>query len=360
VKYARNVWYPLTWADEVGRELSRHMVLEEAIVVFRRENGKIAALQDACPHRLAPLSLGRLKGDSIECGYHGMTFDCSGKCVRIPGQDIIPGSAVVRAYPTEEKYGLVWIWMGNPALADPSTLFQLDQYDDPDWRAVKGGTLRIECNYLSLCDNLLDPAHVTFVHPTTLGTPAGATVPVNNVYAERGIIVWRWIRDAPAIPLFAKYGKFSSNVDRWHYYNYTAPCFFAIDMGSCLTGTIENMEDRGEGVQMFACHLLTPVDEKTVLQHWFYVRNFRIDERGMEDELTADMERAFNEDKVVLQRIQQEEEREAERGKPYKRIVLGIDAAPRRMRKMIEQMIADEERKESNVAVSVRLEKTET
>ena len=356
MKYVRNVWYPLGWAEDIGRELSRHMVLEEAIVVYRREDGKIAALQDACPHRLAPLSLGKLKGDTIECGYHGMTFDCSGKCVRIPGQEIIPGNAVVRAYPIEEKYGLAWIWMGDPALADPAKLFHIEQYDDANWRAVKGGTLRIDCNYLSLCDNLLDPAHVTFVHPSTLGTPAGATVPVNNEYGDRSIIVWRWIRDAPAIPLFSKYGKFTANVDRWHYYNYTAPCFYAIDMGSCLTGTIPDMDKRHEGVQMFACHLLTPVDERTVLQHWFHVRNFRTEEVEMEAELTADMDRAFNEDKVVLQRIQLEEEREAARGKPYKRIVLGIDAAPRRMRKMIDQMIEEEEQAGGISAIPVKLE----
>ncbi len=66
--------------------------------------------------------------------------------------------------------------------------------------------LRIDCNYLSLCDNLLDPAHVTFVHATTLGTPAGATVPVNNEYRNNEICVWRWIRNGPPIPLFAKFG----------------------------------------------------------------------------------------------------------------------------------------------------------
>jgi phenylpropionate dioxygenase-like ring-hydroxylating dioxygenase large terminal subunit len=95
------------WADRVGRELRRHVVHGQPIVIYRLESGKIAALQDTCPHRLAPLSLGKLKGDNIECGYHGMTFDCHGKCVLIPGQDIIPGSALVKAYPLAVKYGLV-------------------------------------------------------------------------------------------------------------------------------------------------------------------------------------------------------------------------------------------------------------
>lgn len=123
MKYVNNAWYPVVWADRVGRELTRHVVLEEPIVIYRLEDGSIAALQDACPHRLAPLSLGKLKGDNIECGYHGMTFDCSGKCVVIPGQEVIPGNALVRSYPLQVKYGLVWLWMGDAKKADVSKMF---------------------------------------------------------------------------------------------------------------------------------------------------------------------------------------------------------------------------------------------
>ncbi len=81
-------------------------------------------------------------------------------------------------------------------------MFHLPQYEAEGWHAAQGDTLRIECNYLSLCDNLLDPAHVTFVHTTTLGTPAGATVPVNNEYRNNEITVWRWIRNGPADSAF--------------------------------------------------------------------------------------------------------------------------------------------------------------
>ncbi|MDB5875952.1 MAG: Vanillate O-demethylase oxygenase, partial [Ramlibacter sp.] len=252
MKYIKEAWYPVVWADQVGRELAPHVVLGEPIVIYRLENGTIAALRDACPHRRAPLSLGKLKGDNIECGYHGMTFDCKGKCVSIPGQDIIPGNALVRAYPLEVKYGLVWLYMGDPKNADTNKIFHLSQYDDGAWHVVQGETLRIECNYLSLCDNLLDPAHVTFVHTTTLGTPAGATVPVKNEYGNNEIVVWRWIRNGPPIPLFAKFGKMKGMVDRWHYYNFSTPCYFAIDMGSCPTGSIPDMEKRSEGTRMFA------------------------------------------------------------------------------------------------------------
>jgi vanillate O-demethylase monooxygenase subunit len=200
---------------------------------------------------------------------------------------------------------------------------------------VQGDTLRIECNYLSLCDNLLDPAHVTFVHMTTLGTPAGATVPVNNEYGDNEITVWRWIRNGPVIPLFEKFGKLKGLVDRWHYYNYTPPCYFSIDMGSCPAGAIPDTEKRSEGVQMYACHLLTPVDDRTVLQHWFHVRNFRTAERDMDPDLTASLDKAFKEDKIILEQIQLEEERAPD----LRRIILGIDAAPIKMRRIVDKLI---------------------
>src|SRR6478736_137057 len=103
-KYVLSTWYPLTWSRNVGRELSAHRVVERDVVLFRSQDGKVVAMEDACPHRLLPLSMGRLKGDAIECGYHGVVFDCTGKCMRVPGQEMIPANAVVKTFPTR-KYG---------------------------------------------------------------------------------------------------------------------------------------------------------------------------------------------------------------------------------------------------------------
>ena len=118
--YVRNAWYPATWSRDIARELTARRILGQDVVLYRTGAGAVAALEDVCPHRLTPLSMGRLRGDSIECGYHGMTFDCRGECVRIPGQEIIPRNAKVRSYPVVENMGLAWIWMGDPALAKAS------------------------------------------------------------------------------------------------------------------------------------------------------------------------------------------------------------------------------------------------
>ncbi|RZN13094.1 vanillate O-demethylase oxygenase [Bradyrhizobium genosp. SA-3] len=334
----RNTWYPLTWSRNVTRTLSRHRILGMDLVVYRSEAGGVVALDDACPHRLAPLSMGKLKGDAIECGYHGMTFGSDGRCVRIPGQPMIPPNARVSSYPLREKMGLVWIWPGDPALADPSRIYDLPQYGQNDWHAAEGDALRIETSYLNLADNLCDPAHVSFVHLSTLGNSASEEIPVEHTVSEDGVLVWRWIRNAPPIPLFAKYGNFAGNVDRWHYYDYIAPCIAVIDFGSADAGKIVDPTDRGRGLRIFACHFITPVDDHICIDHWLHVRNFALDDADVDQRLHADFRIAFNEDKEILERIEEVVQARSN----AKTIRLAIDAAPQRMRRIVERMVASE------------------
>jgi len=335
----RNTWYPLTWSRNITRKLSRHRVLGMDLVVYRSEAGAPVALDDACPHRLAPLSMGKLKGDAIECGYHGMTFGADGRCIRIPGQEVIPANARVPSYPLQEKMGLLWIWPGDPAQADPSLIYDLPQFGARNWHAAEGDALRIETNYLNLADNLCDPAHVSFVHLSTLGNSASEEIPVEHSFGERGVLVWRWIRNAPPIPLFAKYGNFGGNVDRWHYYDYQAPCIAVIDFGSADASAIADPEDRDAGLRIFACHFITPVDDNVCIDHWLHVRNFSIGDADVDQRLHADFRIAFNEDKEILERIE-----EVAQARPNAKCIrLAIDAAPQRMRRIVERMVASEE-----------------
>jgi phenylpropionate dioxygenase-like ring-hydroxylating dioxygenase large terminal subunit len=334
----RNCWYPLTWSSNVGRALSRHKVLNTDLVVYRTEAGAVAALEDICPHRLAPLSMGVLKGDAVECGYHGMTFGANGRCIRIPGQAMIPPSAKVASYPVEERMGVAWIWMGDAERADPALIYDLPQYHQEGWHAVQGDALRFEGHYLNLADNLCDPAHVSFVHATTLGNAAGEEVPVEHALTERGIVVWRWIKDAPAMPLLAKYGKFKGNVDRWQYYDYVAPCIAVIDFGSADVNSLPSPEERDRGVRMFALHFITPVDDHACIDHWLHVRNFALGDASVDQSLNADFRVAFNEDKGILEQIDL-----VERARPdLSGIRLGIDAALMKMRRKVDEMVAED------------------
>src|SRR5690349_291338 len=96
-QFLRNAWYVAASANEVGRIPLPRLLLGEPIVFYRRGDGTSVALEDRCCHRRAPLSKGKIVDDRLQCGYHGFTFDASGACVAIPGQDSVPTRIGVRS-----------------------------------------------------------------------------------------------------------------------------------------------------------------------------------------------------------------------------------------------------------------------
>jgi len=342
-RFVRNAWYPAAWSRDLGRSLAARTVLGEPVVLFRREDGTVAALRDVCPHRHLPLSMGRLKADAIECGYHGLTFDCTGACVRVPGQETIPASAKVAAFPIVERLGLAWIWMGDPAKADPAMVIDVPEYHDPAWTVGEGDALEIGCHYLHLCDNLCDPSHVSFVHTSTLGNAQSEDVPVTTEAHDERIVVSRWIMDAPPIPVFARLGVFEGMVDRWHYYHLHAPSTAIIDFGTAEAGAIDpETGDRSRGYQVFACHFMTPVDETTVVDHWLHIRNFNTGDAAMTEGMSDQLRLAFDEDKAILEAIQRVEGRGDHAAGGRRPVRLAIDAAAQRFHRIIDRRIAAE------------------
>jgi len=334
-RYAYNAWYPVAWSRDIGRTLATRRVLEEDLVLYRTEGGEVAALEDACPHRLAPLSLGRLHGDAVECGYHGLTFDCSGACVRAPGMQRPPSSAQVRSFPAAESMGMVWVWMGRPERADRSQVFRLAQYDDPAYSVVEGDALPVRANYLSLADNLCDPTHVVYVHTSTLASTGREETRVEHERQGNKVVTWRWVIDGPLIPVFEGLKDFGGNVDRWHYYHYHAPSVAVIDFGSAKTGTGAPEGRREDCIQMYACHFITPVDQRSCVQHWLCLKNSPADP-AVDERLRASLRLAFDEDKRVLEAIQRNEDKPRE----WSRTRLGLDASSIKMRRLVEEMAA--------------------
>ena len=343
MSFIYNCWYCAGWSVQFERELTTRRMLGEDLVLFRSEDGVLHALQDACPHRFLPLSCGKLVGDTVQCGYHGMTFDGTGACVRVPGQSNIPANAKVRSYPVEERRGVVWVWMGQPEKADPSKIFDLPEFDDPNWSAHHGDALNIQANYLSVAENLCDPAHVSFVHPTTLGNAASENVPVET-RRESGpmgevIVTWRWIRDSEPIGFFKNFGGFTGNVDRWHYYYMYAPNIAAIDFGSAATEAALPEEERGKGVRIWALHFLTPVDQHRTIDYWMHIRNAAIGVEGVEERMDAMFRVAFDEDKEILEAMQARElALEHRDGAPPAPLRIAIDLGPNLYRKAIERL----------------------
>lgn len=335
MEFVRNAWYVAGWSSEIDEELRRFTILNEHIVMYRKSDGSVAALEDRCPHRLLPLSLGKRIGDDIQCGYHGMTFDCDGKCVRIPGQSNLPASAYVVSYPIHERHNIVWIWMGDKDKANPDDIFDMPEFTDPNWEAHQGDALHLKSNYLNVAENLVDPAHVSFVHPTTLGNSASENVPVHVSTEGKAIIAWRWIRDAEPIGFFKKFGGFTENVDRWHYYYLYTPCTAVIDFGSAPAADCIAEDDRNLGNRIFALHFITPITENYSIDRWMHIRNTAVGDDKASESMDAMFRIAFQEDKEVLEAIQHEEERPAKR----RPIRIAIDKGPLVYRKRINELI---------------------
>jgi phenylpropionate dioxygenase-like ring-hydroxylating dioxygenase large terminal subunit len=344
--FIRNAWYVGAWDHEVGRDMLRRIILEEPVVFFRREDGTPVALEDRCCHRQAPLSLGKLRGDIVECPYHGLQFNETGTCVRIPSQDRIPAAARVIAYPVVERNHWIWIWMGDPALANPDLIEDFHWIDDPEW-GYGGDRLHLEGNYLLLVDNLLDTTHLTFVHPTTLGTDDFASSEVETKREERRVRVDRWLMDRPPAPFHKRMGGFpdGAHVDRWQLTTFAPPCFVKLDVGSALAGTGARQGDRSKGVNMMNLNALTPETAGSTHYFWAQVYNFKVDKRWMSDLVRSQVTKAFSEDLAIVR----EQQRNIDLG-PRPMIDLQQDAGGIAARRIVERLIADEQKGGGKVA----------
>ena len=340
--FLRNAWYVASWSKNVGRALRAIRVLGDDIVIFRRHDGQPAALEDACPHRKLPLSAGNLEGDAVECGYHGLTFDCTGTCVRAPTQEgSIPKNARVRSYPVADRWNLLWIWMGDPERADPADIHSIENFDNPQWGMTEGGELDIACNYLYIVDNLLDPSHVAWVHATSFAGGGTEGTPLEITTLDNGVLVWRWIRDRPVPPYYASLVKFSGNCDRKQHYECQLPSI-AINR-SIFAPVGSGGPDKPLGPQTFvnvSYNFMTPIDADNTRYYWFQHRNTDPDDKAISARMLAGAEMAFNEDRDILVQVHKGM---AQATTPY--INLGLDAGAMRFRKMLERRIAAEQAK---------------
>ncbi len=299
--FLRNYWYVAASDREIERKPFRRVILGEPVMFYRAEDGTPVALEDRCPPRRVPLSMGMLvDGDVLQCHYHGLRFDRSGQCVRVPGQDMIPATARVKTYRVVERYKWLWIWMGDPALADPAQICDYHWFDDPNWGA-KSDYLYAQCNWQLVNDNLLDLTHLAFVHETTIGNMA--LVEHAAVKVERtpvGVRVTRWIIDQPAPPAFVKIGGFTGNVDRWQIIDYTPPSFIRLDVGATPTGTGAPQGRRVGGISMRNLNAMTPETETTTHYFWGQAHDFEPRNPEMTERIFQQIKTAFLQDVEVF------------------------------------------------------------
>lgn len=314
--YIRNDWYVAAWAAEISQKPLARTLGNENIVLYRDVHGKAAALQDRCCHRAAPLSLGEVVPQGLQCNYHGLVFDASGKCVHIPGQDRLPGKASVRSYPLVEKDGFLWIWMGEPELADPSTIIDYPYHNDTANWPCKQGVLHIKGHYMLVIDNLMDLTHLGFVHKRTIGSgPANEYVDaiMETTRTERGVRFTRWFLNHEPPATYVKAVGFKGKVDRWQEFEFIAPGSVLQFTGAPNAGT--GAYDQGKREGGFALriyHAITPETDNSC--HYFFstMNGYRQDDPGATDQLFDEIVRTFHEDKAFIEGQQQALEKEAE------------------------------------------------
>jgi vanillate O-demethylase monooxygenase subunit len=336
--FLKNAWYVAAWDREVTRELRPVQILGERIALYRTQAGAPVALEDACPHRKLPLSMGRLCGDEVECGYHGLVFDPSGRCSRIPGATKIPRSACVRSYPAVSRYGFVWIWMGATARADPNLLFPVDHADDPHWGRNQGGDMTVESNYLLVTDNLLDPTHVSWVHRTSFGNAACEEEPVEVTVSANGVTAARWMHNAEIAPFYQPLVRFDGRCDRLQHYEVRYPSHAIIKAVFVPAGTGgigQPIHDKA--LIMDSYNFMTPLDDERTRYFWFQMRNCFPEDDSMSRMMDEGVRAAFEEDRVILAAVQ--------RGFATTlgpNIDLAIDRAPLLFRRNLKRLIEAE------------------
>jgi phenylpropionate dioxygenase-like ring-hydroxylating dioxygenase large terminal subunit len=337
--FLRNAWYAATWSKDLTDKPLGRTFLNEKVVLFRQAGGAVAALEDRCCHRAAPLSLGEVDGEYLVCGYHGLRFDATGRCVEVPGQKSIPRGAAVRHYPVFEKWNVVWIWMGDPARADPVHIPELPWLQSAQW-AISPGYIHMKAHYQLIIENLLDLTHIRYVHKTTLsGDAREATTPSTVERLSDGVRNSRWMLDVVPNPLFKRAGNFEGSVDRWQIATWRAPAVVYLDIGSARAGSGAPEGNRSQGISIWSNHLIVPETENTTHYHFCYARNFALDDAEIGRLMYEGSYAAFQEDTRIIEASQTNRNGAAPEGL----VDIIADAAQLQARRMLNALIAAEQ-----------------
>ncbi|SEF99347.1 aromatic ring-hydroxylating dioxygenase subunit alpha [Marinobacterium lutimaris] len=344
--FIKNCWYVAGWSSEVSSSspLSRTL-LSTPVVFWRDSSNNVVAFEDMCCHRGAPLSKGRIEEDSLRCMYHGLLFDKNGTCIEIPGQDRIPPKTKVRKFPIVEKHKWIWIWMGDEEKADPEKIPATPWLDHPDWRSREGYT-HYDTNYLLITDNLLDLAHIPYVHADTLGgDEAYAACTPEITRLENGVRITRWGEGIKPAPFLKGVKDFSGLVDRWNIYDFTLPAIFLMDSGMQPTGHGAKEGNRYAAAEFRSTQALTPETEEST--HYFFAQphNFAIDRPDVTDAIHQSVIKAFEEDRDMIQA----QNDFLKMNTDFEMISIGADSALSYFRWLVSKTIKEEQEEKPTV-----------
>lgn len=338
--YPVNQWWVAALASEVqqGKLLERRL-LGRSVVLYRMSTGPVVVLDNRCPHRAAPLSLGEVVGDHVMCGYHGFRYGPDGRCVHIPTQQSIPSAAVIHSYPVRELGPFVWVWMGDAnlsATSEPPCPEWLK--DDATW-ALIGEAMPLRANYMSLKENVLDLTHFGYVHRTTFKIvdwtnppdveTSDTTVKFTQRFTNTGV---------PQMYLELSGLTPEHKVNRNSWGVSLSPAIHEACMEMTVLGAQPGQ--RSLYKSRFA-HVTTPASSRETHYWWFTGNDYGQDNEKAKENLAELIRIAFREDKVMLERIQQAADEDPEYLN-YREVSVAADRPGLQARRILMRLMAND------------------
>lgn len=328
--YPLNCWWVAAFSDEVGRDLLGRWLLDMPVLLYRREDGTVAAIENRCPHRGAPLSLGCLKGDHVQCGYHGFTFDSLGNCVQVPSINAPLPAARIRSFNVVEDAPFIWIWLGDPSRMESTQVPRpLDWLSAPGF-AERHGRIDIAANYMLLKENVLDLTHFGYVHASTfkitdwVDPPRFVTEGEVTGYHQR-------FTDSPLPSVFATPLGVAPGTP-YHRENYGSFVTPALQVAAVDLIDPDNNATTG---RFRVVHATTPIDAAHMHYFWIVGRDFGTDDVSM-DALSAITKVGFAEDEAMIEAIQALQLRDP-RGCSAPEVSVKMDSAGIQARRIVQK-----------------------
>lgn len=341
--FPKNTWYVAATSDEVPADKPfGRQICNERVVLYRAQEGRIAAVEDFCPHRGAPLSLGFVREGTLVCGYHGLEMGCDGKTTAMPGQRV-RGFPAIKSYPVEERHGFIWIWPGDPVKADAALIPQMPWHDNPDW-AYGGGLYHVKADYRLMIDNLMDLTHETYVHANSIGQAEIDETPCKTENVGDNEVVTSRYMDGVEAPPFWKMALRNNGladevkVDRWQVCHFTPPSHVMIEVGCAHEGHGGYHAPDDKKVYSVVVDYITPETDTSMWYFWGMARRFNPGDANLTKLIREGQGKIFGEDMEMLELQQRNLSAYPER----KLLMLNIDSGGVKSRRILDRIIAEE------------------
>lgn len=339
--FLKNAWYVACQAHEITDKPLGRKICNESMAFYKNAEGRVSAVQDFCPHRGAPLSLGRVCNGQLVCGYHGLVMGCDGLVVNMPGHQV-RNFEPIKSYAVIERYGFVWVWPGDQSKVDPAQMPVFDWFDNPQW-AYGGGLYHIACDYRLMIDNLMDLTHETYVHSTSIGQQEIDETPSRTVTEGNSVVTSRFMEGIKAPPFWQMAMRANdldaeATVDRWQICKFTPPSHVLIEVGVALAGKGGYNADPKDKAYSVVVDFITPETETSIHYFWGMVRQFKPEDAELTAKIREGQGKIFSEDLQMLEMQQKNLLAFPERQLK----ILSIDAGGVMSRRVIDRLLVAE------------------